>query len=97
MAKKEMSSICFTVRQRWPDVLNIAIYHRLGLVPVKEASVVIAISSPHRQSGLEAVPFTLDELKKSVPVWKKENYKDPGIASVWKENPECSWSKNNIN
>ncbi|CAO1411776.1 unnamed protein product [Diamesa serratosioi] len=77
MAKKEMSSICYEVRQRWPDVKNIAIYHRLGLVPVKEASVVIAISSPHRQSGLEAVPFTLDELKKSVPVWKKENYKDP--------------------
>lgn len=96
MAKKEMSLICYEVRQRWPDVFNIAIYHRLGLVPVREASVVIAISSPHRQSGLAAVPFALDELKKSVPVWKKENYKDPGSASEWKENPECSWSKNHV-
>jgi len=93
MAKKEMASICHEVRQRWPDVRNIAMYHRLGLVPVKEASVVIAISSPHRKSSLEALPFALDELKKSVPVWKKEYYKDALNTSEWKENPECTWSK----
>lgn len=95
MAKKEMASICFEVRQRWPDVKNIAMYHRLGLVPVKEASVVIAISSPHRKSALDALPFALDELKKSVPVWKKEFYKEIAgeASSQWKENPECTWSK----
>jgi len=95
MAKKEMASICYEIRQRWPDVKNIAMYHRLGLVPVKEASVVIAISSPHRNSSLEALPFALDELKKSVPVWKKEYYKGQAgeTSSQWKENPECGWSK----
>lgn len=90
-----MSRICFEIRQQWPDVMNIAMYHRLGLVPVKEASVVIAISSPHRKSSLDALPFALDELKKSVPVWKKEFYKDQTgkEPSQWKENPECLWSK----
>jgi molybdopterin synthase catalytic subunit len=96
MAKKEMANICFEIRQRWPEIKHIAMYHRLGLVPVKEASVVIAISSPHRKASLEALPFALDELKKSVPVWKKEYYKvDAGedSSSQWKENPECTWSK----
>lgn len=95
MAKKEMANICFELRQRWPDVRNIAMYHRLGFVPVKEASVVIAISSPHRASSLQALPFALDELKKLVPIWKKEYYKENvgEASSQWKENPECTWSR----
>lgn len=95
MAKKEMARICYEIRQRWPDVKHIAMYHRLGFVPVKEASVVIAISSPHRKESLEALPFALDELKKSVPVWKKEYYMEQAgeTSSQWKENPECGWSK----
>uniref|UniRef100_A0A182UU42 Molybdopterin synthase catalytic subunit n=1 Tax=Anopheles merus TaxID=30066 RepID=A0A182UU42_ANOME len=92
MAIKTMNLLCEEVRARWPDVVNIGIHHRLGTVPVKEASVVIAISSPHRKSSLEAVHFTIDELKKSVPVWKKELYDGEG-SSEWKENSECTWSK----
>lgn len=40
-------------------------------VPVTEASVVIAVSSPHRQESLEAVHYAIDSLKASVPIWKK--------------------------
>lgn len=90
MAKKEMTSICDEIRKKWSDVENIAIYHRLGLVPVKEASVVIAISSPHRKTSLESVSFAIDELKTRVPIWKKEKYSDE--CSAWKENKECRWS-----
>jgi molybdopterin synthase catalytic subunit len=97
MAKKEMLGICSQIRERWPDVKNIAIFHRLGVVPVKEASVVIAISSPHRRDSLDAVSFTIEQLKKSVPIFKKEIYKDPGVQSEWKENKECLWSKNHQN
>jgi molybdopterin synthase catalytic subunit len=93
MAHKEMSRICDEIRDRWPDVKHIAMYHRLGFVPVKEASVVIGISSPHRQTSLEALPFALDELKKSVPIWKREYYKNSEVLSEWKENSECTWSK----
>lgn len=93
MALKTMNKICEDIRDRWPDVKNIGIHHRLGTVPVKEASVVIAISSPHRNSSLEAVHYAIDELKKSVPVWKKEQYAEGEGCSEWKENKECTWSK----
>lgn len=92
MALKVMSQICKQIRDCWEDVKHIAIYHRLGLVSVKEASVVIAISSPHRQTSLEAIQFGINELKKSVPIWKKEIY-DGDQQSEWKENKECTWSK----
>lgn len=60
---------------------------------VTEASVVIAVSSPHRKESLEAVHFAIDALKTSVPVWKKEEYVDSDISAKWKENVECSWAK----
>jgi molybdopterin synthase catalytic subunit len=76
-------------------ILNELLHYVSGVVPVKEASVVIAISSPHRKSSLQAVQYAIEELKKSVPVWKKETYSDPaGSSSEWKENSECKWSTN---
>ncbi|KAG5672132.1 hypothetical protein PVAND_002286 [Polypedilum vanderplanki] len=93
MAIKIMNKICDEMRLFWPDIKNICIYHRLGLVPVKEASVVIACSSPHRNTSLEALPFALRNLKQSVPIFKREYYKDKNGSSEWKENPECTWSK----
>eukprot|EP01061_Rhynchopus_euleeides_P012563 TRINITY_DN22246_c0_g1_i2.p2 TRINITY_DN22246_c0_g1~~TRINITY_DN22246_c0_g1_i2.p2 ORF type:complete len:197 (+),score=61.97 TRINITY_DN22246_c0_g1_i2:140-730(+) len=86
MALKEMGKIASAARHRWPDVKGIAIVHRKGLVPVKESSVVIAISSPHRVSSMEAVRFCIDTLKESVPIWKKEIYRE-GIPG-WKQNSE---------
>jgi molybdopterin synthase catalytic subunit len=94
MAIKEMTRICDETRKKWKDIEAIAIYHRLGLVPVKEISIFIAISSPHRQASLEALPFMIDSLKMSVPIWKRECYKEEG-ESQWKENPECTWSNKN--
>jgi len=93
MALEEMRKICLTVRNKW-SVEHIAFVHRLGIVPVKEASIVVAISSPHRKESLEAVQFAIDELKASVPIWKKEVY-DEQYSAQWKANPECSWSQNN--
>lgn len=94
MAEKMLSKICDDIREKWPAVKHIALYHRLGLVPIKESSVVIAISSPHRQDSLEAVQFAIDELKGTVPIWKKEIYggKYQG-TEMWKENKECGWSE----
>lgn len=89
MAIKRMEIIGSSIRKHWPDVVNIAIYHRLGVVPVCEASIVIAISAPHRKSSLEAVNYAIDEFKTTVPIWKKEQYQDN--ESVWKENKECQW------
>ncbi|XP_012256802.2 molybdopterin synthase catalytic subunit-like isoform X2 [Athalia rosae] len=89
MALKELQNVCSKVRSQW-DVERIAIFHRLGVVPVTEASVVIAISSPHRQESLQATQLAIDMLKSSVPIWKKEIYDTN--ESEWKQNKECSWS-----
>ncbi|XP_049895781.1 molybdopterin synthase catalytic subunit-like, partial [Epinephelus moara] len=59
-------------------------------VAVGEASVVMAISSPHRHDGQQAIQHGVTQLKASIPIWKKEVY-DTQEAS-WKENAECSWS-----
>jgi len=54
-----------------------------------EASVVIAVSSPHRAESLAAVQYAIDTLKSSIPIWKKEVYASEGAE--WKENKECAW------
>ncbi|XP_046458269.1 molybdopterin synthase catalytic subunit-like [Daphnia pulex] len=89
MACKEIKKICENIREKW-KVKHIAFHHRLGEVPVGEASVVIAVSSEHRAESLEAVQFGIDALKKSVPIWKKELYSDG--APEWKANKECLWT-----
>jgi len=85
LAEKELKKICEVVRQKW-NLMNIAIVHRIGEVPIREASVIIVISSEHRSEALEAVHFAIDELKATVPVWKKEYYEN---GEVWKQNSEC--------
>ncbi|XP_014211986.1 molybdopterin synthase catalytic subunit isoform X1 [Copidosoma floridanum] len=93
MAVKEMQKVCKMIRSKYA-VEKIAIYHRLGQVPVTEASIVIAISSPHRQESLQAVQFAIDTVKSVVPIWKKEVYEDD--EAQWKENKECLWTKSDI-
>ncbi|XP_039312810.1 molybdopterin synthase catalytic subunit isoform X2 [Solenopsis invicta] len=85
MALKEMANICDKIRSQW-DVEGIAIFHRIGKVPISEASVVIAISSPHRKESLNAVEYAINTLKASVPIWKKEVYETG--EPQWKENKE---------
>jgi len=86
MALKKMEEIAEQAISKWPGVRKVAITHRLGIVPVMEASIFIAVSSEHRKDSLEAVQWLIDVLKAIVPVWKKEYYED---GSVWKENCEC--------
>lgn len=93
MALKALTLICDELRAKWDDIMYIAIYHRLGVVPVKEASVIIGISSPHRQTSLEAVQMAIEKLKTNVPIWKKEKYGDAEGTAAWKENKECFWKK----
>ncbi len=52
------------------------VIHRLGEVPVTEASVAVVVSSPHRSAAFEASRWIMDELKHTVPVWKKEFFAD---------------------
>lgn len=86
MAAAELRKICARARHQWPGLARVALVHRLGVVPVKEASVVVAVSSPHRREAIEACAFAIDALKASVPIWKSEQYE--GDERVWKENAE---------
>ena len=87
MAIKEMRKIAAQVRARWA-VECVAMVHRLGLVPVGESSVIIAVSSAHRLEAVLATHFAIDTLKATVPIWKKEVYADGDGDAVWKENCE---------
>jgi molybdopterin synthase catalytic subunit len=71
MAEREMARIADRVRARH-DVLEVAIAHRVGHVPLGEASVVIAVSAAHRGAAMDACRDAIDTLKQTVPVWKKE-------------------------
>ena len=70
MAVGSMRELCGKVRQQW-SVTKIAVLHKLGDCPIGEVSVLIAVSSPHRKEALEAVQYAIDELKRTVPIWKK--------------------------
>ncbi len=71
-------------RERWA-LCSVALAHRIGVVGVGQASVVVAVSSVHRKEALEACSFAIDQIKATVPIWKKEVY---GDGSTWKENQE---------
>jgi molybdopterin synthase catalytic subunit/molybdopterin converting factor small subunit len=74
MAEQVMAAIAEDLQRRY-DLCEIAIHHRTGRVDIGEASVVIAVSAPHRQDALAACKAAIDTLKGQVPLWKKEFYK----------------------
>jgi molybdopterin synthase catalytic subunit len=73
MAEKVMAEIAASLQERY-DLCAVAIHHRTGRVEIGDASVVIAVSAPHRQDALAACRDAIDTLKEQVPLWKKEVY-----------------------
>jgi molybdopterin synthase catalytic subunit len=57
-----------------PGTHAVAIVHRIGVVPIGEASVAIAVSSSCSRAAFEACHFAIDRLKEVVPIWKKEHF-----------------------
>lgn len=88
MATRELTRLAEETRARFPDVVGVALVHRLGRVPVTEASVVAGVSSAHRGVAFEASQWVMDALKARVPIWKKETYRDGG-APQWVANKEA--------
>ena len=87
MAESKLTELESEARRRWP-LTGCAIVHRLGHLEIGEASVAIAVSSPHRRDAFDAGQWLIDTLKQVVPIWKKENWADgssewvhPGLAS----------------
>jgi molybdopterin synthase catalytic subunit len=79
MAEKVMAQIGDEMRDRWP-ISRVAIVHRTGVLEIGQASVMIAVSAPHRREAFEAASYAIDRLKQIVPIWKKEVWSD---GSQW--------------
>jgi molybdopterin synthase catalytic subunit len=82
MALRTMEQIGREVHERWA-ISRLGIIHRLGRIEISESSVVIVVTSAHRKVAFEACQYSIDRLKKIVPIWKKEFFED---GAVWVEN-----------
>jgi molybdopterin synthase catalytic subunit len=80
MAERELQAMLAEARQRWPDA-RVAVRHRLGVVPAGEASIAIVAAAPHRAEAFAACRYVIEEVKRRLPVWKRERRRD-GTA-VW--------------
>jgi molybdopterin synthase catalytic subunit len=74
-AEKMLARIGDEIASRW-NVDRVAIAHRIGLLEIGEASVVIGVSSAHRAEAFEACRYAIERIKEIVPIWKKEFYED---------------------
>jgi molybdopterin synthase catalytic subunit len=75
MALSEMQRLGAEAHKRF-DIALIGIVHRTGRLEIGETSVVISVSAPHRKAAFEACEWAIRELKRTVPIWKKEVYAD---------------------
>ncbi|RYP64831.1 hypothetical protein DL769_006506 [Monosporascus sp. CRB-8-3] len=83
LALRTMLSICKAIKEKH-SLKAIAMIHRLGTVPIGEESILIAVSSPHRQAAWKAGEEALEECKARVEVWKREEFE--GEEGVWRAN-----------
>ena len=88
MAEKQLARVAATARSQWPALHRLVLLHRVGEVPVGEASVVVVASAAHRRDALDAVAFCIDRIKATVPVWKLERYADGG-DDAWQANADA--------
>jgi len=84
MALKEMQKLVEKAKKQF-EISNIGIVHRLGKLEIGETSVVISVAAPHRKAAFAACEWLIRELKRTVPIWKKEVYAD-GDAWIEGEN-----------
>ena len=81
MAVKEMQKLIDQAKQDFA-ISHVGIIHRLGKLEIGETSVVISVAAPHRKAAFAACEWLIRELKRTVPIWKKEVYSD---GEIWIE------------
>ena len=81
MALKELEKLVEEAHEKF-EIASVGIVHRLGRLEIGETSVVISVAAPHRRAAFEACEWLIRELKRTVPVWKKEVYAD---GEIWVE------------
>ncbi|MGQ0830975.1 MAG: molybdopterin synthase catalytic subunit [Microthrixaceae bacterium] len=73
-ACRRLALVADEARRRWPAIGRIALLHRTGVVELGAEAVVVAVAAPHRAEAFEAARFAIDELKRTVPIWKRETW-----------------------
>ncbi len=86
MAEKVMAEIGDEIAGKWP-ASKVAIVHRTGVLAIGEASVVVAVSAPHRDAAFAACRYAIDRLKQVVPIWKREVWSDGSEWIGWEHQP----------
>jgi molybdopterin synthase catalytic subunit len=79
MAEAECARIVTETESRWP--VQVALRHRIGALAIGDIAVAIAVGSDHRAAAFEACRHVIEEVKRRVPIWKKEFYRDGEV--VW--------------
>jgi MoaE-MoaD fusion protein len=74
MAARQLEEVANETRARFPDVTQVGAWHRIGTLELGEASLLVAVSSPHRKESFDACHWCVDRIKEVVPVWKKEHW-----------------------
>lgn len=75
MAEEEFGRILTEARDRWPAA-GLAARHRLGVLPIGQASIAVAVAAPHRREAFDAARWVVDQAKTRLPIWKRERFDD---------------------
>ncbi len=81
MAEQLMADLSHVIKRKF-NIIAIALQHRTGILEIGESSIMIAVSAPHRAEAFKACRYAIDTVKSTLPVWKKEFFKD---GSSWVE------------
>jgi molybdopterin synthase catalytic subunit len=79
LATRRLEDLATEMFERWP-VRKVALLHRFGELAIGEVSVVVACSAPHRAEAFEACRHGIEQLKRDVPIWKKEHLRSGGSS-----------------
>jgi len=94
MALQVFYQIANDIRDQWPIVSRVVIYHRVGRLSVGEISVVVAVGCPHRGEAFAACEYAINTLKHNAPIWKKEFYSNLDNSeigsSTWVSIKDCN-------
>ena len=82
MAVAKMRETAEETKRRFPEISEVGVWHRVGMLEIGETSLLVAVSSPHRKEAFEACQWCVDRVKQVVPVWKKEHWVGGGAQWV---------------
>jgi molybdopterin synthase catalytic subunit len=80
MAEEECARIVAEAKERWP--VRVALLHRVGMLEIGDTAVAVVAAGAHRDEAFAACRFVIEEVKRRVPIWKKEFYQDGAVQWV---------------